>query len=110
MACQPPSILESPQEAQSHFRSKHSVSNLLTSRATKVVVLLVLPSSLSCHHLACPLPHMCLLKLMCKKEGRDSSREAVKIVEKKITEEQPGYSALTDSIGTVKEKTDTDFE
>ena len=44
-----------------------------------------------------------------KKEGRDSSREAVKITEKKITEEQSGYSALTDSISTVKEKTDTEL-
>ena len=48
-------------------------------------------------------------RLMCKKEGRDSSREAVKIMEKKITEEQPGYSALTDSRSTVKEKTDTEL-
>ena len=64
----PPSWKESLQEAQSHFRSKHSVSNLLTSRATKVAVL---PSSLSCHHLVYPLPHMCLL---CKhKDGRGSS-------------------------------------
>ena len=46
---------------------------------------------------------------MYKKEGRDSSREAVKIMEKKITEEQPGYSALTDSRSTVKEKTDTEL-
>jgi len=58
MACQPPSTLESLKEVQSHFRTKHSVSNLLTSRATKVVAL---PSSLSCHNLPCPLPHMCLL-------------------------------------------------
>lgn len=43
--------------------------------------------------------------MMYKKEGRDSSREAVKIMEKKITEEQPGYSALTGSRSTtVKEK------
>ena len=46
---------------------------------------------------------------MYKKEGRDSSREAVEIMEKKITEEQPGYSALTDSRTTVKEKTDTEL-
>ena len=58
MACQPPSTLESLKEVQSHFRTKHSVSNLLTSPATKVVAL---PSSLSCHNLPCPLPHMCLL-------------------------------------------------
>ena len=45
---------------------------------------------------------------MYKKEGRDSSREAVKTMEKKITE-QPGYSALTDSRSTVKEKTDTEL-
>ena len=45
---------------------------------------------------------------MYKKEGRDSSREAVEIMEK-ITEEQPGYSALTDSRSTVKEKTDTEL-
>ena len=30
-------------------------------------------------------------------------------MEKKITEEQPGYSALTDSRSTVKEKTDTEL-
>ena len=58
MACQPPSTLESLKEVQSHFRTKHSVSKLLTSRATKVVAL---PSSLSCHNLPSPLPHVCLL-------------------------------------------------
>ena len=30
-------------------------------------------------------------------------------MEKEITEEQPGYSALTDSRSTVKEKTDTEL-
>ena len=30
-------------------------------------------------------------------------------MEEKITEEQPGYSALTDSRSTVKEKTDTEL-
>ena len=47
--------------------------------------------------------------MMYKKEGRDSSREAVKIMEKKLTEEQPGYSALTDSRRTVKENSDTEL-
>ena len=46
---------------------------------------------------------------MYKMEGRDSSREAVEIMKKKITEERPGYSALTDSRSTVKEKTDTEL-
>ena len=42
--------------------------------------------------------------MMYKKEGRESSREAVEIMEKKITEEQPGYSALTDLRSTVKDE------
>ena len=47
--------------------------------------------------------------MMCKKEGRDSSRAAVEIMEKKTTEEQPGYSALTNSSSTVKEKTEAEM-
>ena len=58
MACEPPSLLQDLVSVQKHFSSEHSVPDLLSSRATKVVAL---PSSLSCHTLSCTLPHKCLL-------------------------------------------------
>jgi len=58
MACQPPSQLQDLDSVQKHFSSEHSVPDLLSSRATRVVAL---PFSLSCHSLSCTLPHKCLL-------------------------------------------------
>ena len=74
MACQPPSQLQDLDSVQKHFSTEHSVPDLLSSRATRVVAL---PSSLSCHTLSCTLPHKCLL---CQpKGGRDLPDE--KLVE-----------------------------
>ena len=73
MACQPPSQLQDLDSIQKHFSSEHSVHDLLSSRATRVVAL---PFSLSCHSLSCTLPHKCLL---CQaKGGEDLPDERLK--------------------------------